>query len=66
MILNTDLPLIDIAITMGYQSRQSFFLSFKKETGISPQEYRQTVQKRSFTVYHGIYQHHFDTPSGGG
>ena len=39
MMTATSLPIIDIAVSVGYNSRQSFFKSFKKITGLSPSEY---------------------------
>ena len=59
LIANTDMSLIDIAVALGYQNRQSFFYSFRKETGISPQTYKKSVRQKFFTKYNGFYQHNF-------
>lgn len=40
----TSLPIVDIAIDVGYNSRQSFFKAFKKITGVSPTEYYHNVK----------------------
>lgn len=39
LMLATGLPIIDIAIEVGYNSRQSFFKAFKKSTGTSPTQF---------------------------
>lgn len=57
LMVSTELPLVDIAATLGFNNRQNFFFAFKKQTGMSPQTYRNNVQKHSFEVYNGIYQH---------
>lgn len=59
LIGNIDMSLIDIAVTLGYQNRQSFFYSFRKETGMSPQTFRKSIQKQYFTIYNGFYQQSF-------
>lgn len=40
LMSNTELPLIDIAAEIGFNSRQVFLNSFKKVTGMTPKEYR--------------------------
>ncbi len=40
LLRSTSLPLIDIAVEVGFNNRQSFFNAFKKHTGLSPNEYR--------------------------
>ncbi|MEG2116540.1 MAG: AraC family transcriptional regulator [Clostridia bacterium] len=45
MMSATSLPIVDIAIDVGYNSRQSFFKAFKKITGMSPTEYYETQKQ---------------------
>lgn len=40
LLSNTALPLVDIAIDVGFNNRQSYFNAFKKFTGKSPTDYR--------------------------
>ena len=40
LLRSSSLPLIDVAIEVGFNNRQSFFNAFKKYTGVSPNEYR--------------------------
>jgi hypothetical protein len=40
LLANTSFPLIDIAIEVGFNNRQSYFNAFKKFTGKSPTDYR--------------------------
>ena len=39
-LLETDAPIIDIAVEFGYDSREGFTRSFKAYMGVSPMEYR--------------------------
>jgi len=39
-LLETDAPIIDVAVNYGYDSREGFTRSFKAYMGISPSEYR--------------------------
>src|SRR5690606_713848 len=41
LLLNSDLPIIEIALSAGYNSRQVFGLAFVKRYGISPSKFRQ-------------------------
>lgn len=43
LLNNTDLKLEDIAERCGYQSANSLWVSFKKTTGVSPKEYRSSL-----------------------
>lgn len=40
LMKNTDLPLIDIAIEVGFSNRQSFFNAFKEHMGYTPSQFR--------------------------
>lgn len=40
LMKNTSLPLTDIALEVGFNSRQSFFNAFIKEESLSPSEYK--------------------------
>lgn len=40
LLSNTALPLVDIAVDVGFNNRQSYFNAFKKFTGKSPTDYR--------------------------
>jgi AraC-like DNA-binding protein len=40
MLLETDLPISDIALNLGYNNTNHIARYFKQKMGISPQEYR--------------------------
>ncbi len=40
LLLNTDLPLLDIAIRVGFNSTKVFARAFRRVNGVSPSEYR--------------------------
>jgi AraC family transcriptional regulator, melibiose operon regulatory protein len=40
LLATTDISVLDIALSMGYNSRQHFTRAFHEHTGISPREYR--------------------------
>ncbi|MCR2806873.1 AraC family transcriptional regulator [Paenibacillus soyae] len=44
LLLSTTNPVTEIAFESGFNSLRSFYRSFKKEYGISPNEYRRNVQ----------------------
>lgn len=44
MLLTTNLPVSQIAQTSGFSSSSNFFRAFRKETGLSPLEYRTQKQ----------------------
>ncbi|MCM3268640.1 helix-turn-helix domain-containing protein [Paenibacillus elgii] len=41
LLVSTDLPVLDIAERSGFQSKTTFFTSFKKYTGLTPNQYRE-------------------------
>lgn len=46
-LATTDTSILDIALTVGYNSRQNFTRVFKKHFGISPLQYRKLYGKQS-------------------
>ncbi|MCP9320555.1 helix-turn-helix transcriptional regulator [Acetobacter persici] len=40
LLLHTDLPVIEVALTVGYKSPSHFAQIFRKTTGVSPRSYR--------------------------
>ena len=42
MLLNTSLPLEQVALSCGYANESHFCVSFKRESGFSPMEFRKT------------------------
>lgn len=42
MLVNTEQPIVDIALGIGYTSQQSFTLAFKQMFGCTPNKYRST------------------------
>lgn len=49
LLHETDLPITNIAQSVGYEHYPTFFKTFKLYTGISPQEYRQRLMSSSHT-----------------
>ena len=45
LLLSTNLPVCEIAYTIGFQNTNHFYLPFKKYTGVTPQEYRDRIKK---------------------
>jgi AraC-like DNA-binding protein len=41
LLVSTDWPVLDIAERSGFQSKTTFFTSFKKYTGLTPNQYRE-------------------------
>lgn len=41
LLLNTNLSILDIALTVGYNNQNYYNMSFKKLTGVTPLKYRQ-------------------------
>ncbi|KIL38332.1 hypothetical protein SD70_27055 [Gordoniibacillus kamchatkensis] len=41
LLVTTDWPVLDIAERSGFQSKTTFFTSFKKYTGLTPNQYRE-------------------------
>lgn len=47
LLADTNLPIKEICIALGYNNTSYFYHSFKKETGITPQEYRSQYLSKS-------------------
>ena len=45
LLKNTDLKIYEIAVQTGYKDVKYFNRIFKKETGITPAQYREKIQK---------------------
>ncbi len=43
MLVNPDIPLIDVAMTLGYENQSNFGRSFRRIAGISPGKYRREM-----------------------
>jgi len=50
LLLNTDTSIIDIGITVGFNTRQNFTHIFKKHTGMSPTDYRKEVKPTEYAI----------------
>ncbi len=50
-IENTTLPLTDIAFHCGFNSRQNFYVAFKKVVGVSPAVYRENLKVSATEKY---------------
>lgn len=46
LLRKTDMPILDIALNVGYLSRQRLFQLFKEKEGISPGQYRNKHRKK--------------------
>jgi AraC family transcriptional regulator, melibiose operon regulatory protein len=47
LLMSTDMKIVDVALDSGYQSASRFYAAFKEYCGQSPQEYRQSVRRRT-------------------
>ena len=47
LLLNNELMVREVALQVGYESAHSFTRLFKKLTGMTPQEYRESLLTRS-------------------
>ena len=43
MLVDSDTPLIDVAMTLGYENQSNFGRSFRRIAGISPGKYRREM-----------------------
>jgi AraC-like DNA-binding protein/mannose-6-phosphate isomerase-like protein (cupin superfamily) len=50
LLSSTNDPVIDIAIAVGFNTRQNFGQIFKKFTNITPSEYRNTQKKKEYDI----------------
>lgn len=55
LLEKTELPIIDISTYVGIDSRVYFSQMFKKNTGMSPGEYRKKCSMESSTVFSGCH-----------
>lgn len=51
LLRTTDLPIIDICCTVGFESLGSFSTLFRREAGLSPSQYRQRAQRTTQPAY---------------
>ena len=47
LLRSTDISISEVAITVGYNNITHFHTMFKKETGISPKEFRRQIRGES-------------------
>ena len=45
LLADTDMKIIEISQTIGYENEKHFMKIFKAECGVSPSEYRKNMQK---------------------
>jgi transcriptional regulator GlxA family with amidase domain len=50
LLMSTDMKIVDVALESGYQSASRFYAAFKEFSGLSPQEYRQSVDLRKIPL----------------
>lgn len=50
ILSNTDLPIIEIAMSVGFNTRQNFCQIFKKYVGVSPLTYRNNEKNKRYCV----------------
>ena len=55
MLDNSDQSVIDIAYSLGFESLSAFFTFFRKNTDMTPGEYRETVESPSKDTVHSLY-----------
>ena len=46
MLVNTDIPVLNIALDLAYNEANYFSKAFKKKTGLTPSEYREKYRNR--------------------
>ena len=64
MLSCTEDPIVDIAVSVGYNSRQHFSHVFTEITGVSPQEYRKHSvkhQRRQLYMFDNIIDDFIET-----
>jgi AraC-like DNA-binding protein len=45
-LTRSDKPVIEIALDLGYTDASNFTRAFRRQTGVSPQRFRQTIAQR--------------------
>jgi AraC-like DNA-binding protein len=50
LLFSTDMKIIDVALESGYQSASRFYAAFKEACGVSPQEFRKSVDLRKMPM----------------
>ena len=53
LLFSTDMKIIDVALESGYQSASRFYAAFKEYCGVSPQEFRKSVELRKMPMDKG-------------
>ena len=53
LLFSTDMKIIDVALESGYQSASRFYAAFKEYCGVSPQEFRKSVDLRKMPMEKG-------------
>ena len=51
LLINTNYSVMDICMECGFNNRQNFSYIFKKETGITPSEYRKKNTNKEFIAW---------------
>lgn len=54
MLVNTEIPVLNIALDLAYNEANYFSKAFKKKTGLTPSEYREKVRVRKGGEYEKI------------
>jgi AraC family transcriptional regulator of adaptative response / methylphosphotriester-DNA alkyltransferase methyltransferase len=50
LLAETDMPLVDLAVEVGFAGLSAFYHFFKKQTGTTPKQYRVAVRERACSV----------------
>ena len=69
LLAYTDSPIIDVAVACGFNSRQHFFRVFSAQTGMSPQQYRQSSAVRvsdQIYLFDNVGDHSYQLEEGPG
>ena len=63
LLMFSDDPVTDVAITVGFNSRQHFFRVFQAETGMSPREFRKAqrgTQAKEVYEFENVHDYWYD------